>query len=453
MSKIWEFFDMMDELVYVSDMDNHDLIYMNKKALQTYGFHSLEEIVGKKCYEVIRHYSTPCSMCNNHELRPGYFREWRHYNPILERQVMFKDTLVEDNGKKYHMEIAIDAGKQEQRDSMMNLEARINEGLRVALQQETPSQTLEVLLEYMGKALAGERTYIFERNESGCDDNTYEWVASGVTPEKDNLQNVPAKVCANWYRNFQVGRHIVIKDLEDIHASDPLQYENLKRQNIRSLVVVPLYNEDEVIGFYGIDNPPEKSLDYASDMLQIMAHFIISSLKQRNLIRKLKEMSYCDQLTQIGNRYAMNEYIGNLQNEHSLGIVYCDVTGLKQVNDQKGHHAGDKLLTDACECLKKSFGEYGLFRIGGDELLAICAEIGETALWQGIEQLKQELQNKSIHMAVGGIWEKNSLNGVEKLLAEAEKRMYKDKAAYYQKYDVDRRHPLETGARTKSWTP
>ena len=113
MSKIWEFFDMMDELVYVSDMDNHDLIYMNKKALQTYGFHSLEEIVGKKCYEVIRHYSTPCSMCNNHELRPGSFREWWHYNPILERQVMFKDTLVEDNGKKYHMEIAIDAGKQE----------------------------------------------------------------------------------------------------------------------------------------------------------------------------------------------------------------------------------------------------------------------------------------------------------------------------------------------------
>ncbi len=219
------------------------------------------------------------------------------------------------------------------------------------------------------------------------------------------------------------------------------------------MVVVPLYNKVELIGFYGIDNPPEKSLDYASDMLQIMAHFIISSLKQRNLIRKLKEMSYCDQLTQIGNRYAMNEYIGNLQNEHSLGIVYCDVTGLKQVNDQKGHHAGDKLLTDACECLKKSFGEYGLFRIGGDELLAICAEIGEAALWQGIEQLKQELQNKSIHMAVGGIWEKNSLNGVEKLLAEAEKRMYKDKAAYYQKYDVDRRHPLETGARTKSWTP
>lgn len=450
MSKIWEFFDTMDELVYVSDIDSHELVYMNQKALRTYGFHSLAEISEKKCYAVLQNCSGPCSICNNHELKEGHFKEWWYYNPLLKRQVMLKDTIIEENGKKYRMEIAVNAGNQERQDSMINLEAMVNNGLRIALQQETPSQTLDVLLEYMGKALGGERTYIFERNETGCDDNTYEWVSLGVTPEKDNLQNVPPEVCANWYRNFQIGRHIVIKELEDIRESDPLQYEILKRQNIHSLVVVPLYNEGEVIGFYGIDNPPKKSLDYASDMLQIMAHFIISSLKQRNLVRELEEMSYCDQLTKIGNRHAMSKYIGELQNEQSLGIVYCDVTGLKQTNDQKGHDAGDKLLTDACECLKKSFGEYGLFRIGGDELLALCADIGEVALWQGVEQLKKDLQEKSVHMAVGSIWEKNSFNGVERLIATAEKRMYNDKAAYYTKYGIDRRHPLEIGARTTS---
>ena len=440
MSKIWEFFDTMNELVYVSDINSYELIYMNKKALQTYGFRSPEEIVGKKCYEVIRNCSIPCSMCNNQELRQGYFKEGWYYNPTLERQVMLKATIINENGRQYRMELTIDANKQEHWYSMMSLEARINEGLRVALQQETPSRTLEVLLEYLGKALNGERIYIFERNENGCDDNTYEWVASGVTPEKDNLQNLPAEICANWYRNFQIGRHIIINKLEDIRESDPLQYENLKRQNICSLIVVPLYDEGEIIGFYGIDNPPEKSLDYASDMLQIMAHFIISSLKRRNLIRKIKEMSYSDQLTQIGNRYAMTEYIDNLQNEQSLGIVYCDVTGLKQINDRKGHAAGDKLIIDACDCLKESFGEYGLFRIGGDEILAICAEIEEDALWQGVEQLQKSLQSKSIHMAVGSIWEKDCLHGVDRLITEAEKRMYNDKATYYKKYGVDRRH-------------
>ena len=66
--------------------------------------------------------------------------------------------------------------------SVQNLEAVINEGLRASLLEETPDDSLDVLLEHLGNALNGERTYIFEQNETGCDDNTYEWVADGVEP-------------------------------------------------------------------------------------------------------------------------------------------------------------------------------------------------------------------------------------------------------------------------------
>ncbi|MCI8538069.1 MAG: response regulator [Oscillospiraceae bacterium] len=176
--------------------------------------------------------------------------------------------------------------------SVQNLEAVINEGLRVALLEETPDQSLEVLLEHLGKALNGERTYIFEQNASGGDDNTYEWTASGVEPEKESLQNVPPEVCASWYQNFDIGGHIVIERLEDIRETDPLQYENLKRQGVHSLVVVPLYDGKRIIGFYGVDNPPVKTLEYASNMLQTAAYFIVSSLKRRNLFRELQKRSY-----------------------------------------------------------------------------------------------------------------------------------------------------------------
>ncbi len=183
-------------------------------------------------------------------------------------------------------------GQQSGVQSVQNLENVINEGLRAALLAETPDQSLDVLLQHLGMALDGERTYIFEQNASGCDDNTYEWVADGVEPEKEHLQNLPQEVCASWYRNFSIGRHIVIENLEDIRETDPLQYENLKRQSIRSLVVVPLYNGEKIIGFYGVDNPPAKSLEYASNMLQTAAYFIVSCLKQRNLFRELQKRSY-----------------------------------------------------------------------------------------------------------------------------------------------------------------
>lgn len=173
-----------------------------------------------------------------------------------------------------------------------DMEAVINEGIRAALLEDNPDKSLEVLLEHLGKGLNGERTYIFEKNEFGGDDNTYEWVAEGVEPEKENLQNLPPEVCVSWYRNFSIGKHIVIENLENIKETEPIQYEVLRQQNIHSLVVVPIYDDDKNIGFYGVDNPPAKLLEYASNMLQTAAYFIVSVLRQRNLIRELQKRSY-----------------------------------------------------------------------------------------------------------------------------------------------------------------
>ena len=59
-------------------------------------------------------------------------------------------------------------------------------------------------------------------------------------------------------------------------------------------MVVPLYDRKQIIGFYGVDNPPVKSLEYASNMLQTAAYFIVSSLKRRNLFRELQKRSYLE---------------------------------------------------------------------------------------------------------------------------------------------------------------
>ena len=91
--------------------------------------------------------------------------------------------------------------------SVQNLEAVINEGLRVALLEKTPDQSLDVLLEHLGKALNGDRTYIFEQNASGGDDNTYEWAAEGVEPEKESLQNRGVRQLVSKFWRRRTYRH------------------------------------------------------------------------------------------------------------------------------------------------------------------------------------------------------------------------------------------------------
>ena len=128
-----------------------------------------------------------------------------------------------------------------------------------------------------------------------------------------------------------------------------------------------------------------------------------------------------------------------LDKNKCIGAVYCDITGLKNVNDTQGHEAGDKLILRASDCLKKIFSDYGIFRIGGDEFLVLCPEITEDDLYKKTEQLKECSKKSNSLMAVGAAWRENFYEGLDKLLTESEHNMYIDKSEYYRKAGIERR--------------
>lgn len=193
MEQVMEFFENMNEVVYITDMDTYEIVYMNKKTRDEYGGYPVEHFADKKCYEVFQRSSTPCKMCTNHRLKHGEFVEWQYYNPILDKYFILKDSMFEKDGRRYRIEIAMDMSGETQRNAMFreyqNMEAIANEGFRLALQEDDPNVALDVILEYLGKALSGERTYVFERDEENCDSNTYEWVRHGVSPRKTRCRN------------------------------------------------------------------------------------------------------------------------------------------------------------------------------------------------------------------------------------------------------------------------
>ncbi len=443
MERVWDFFENINELAYASDMDSYEIVYMNRKTLETYGISHVDELRGRKCYEVFYGNGFPCAMCSNEELSEGEFVEKKYFNPALNKHFLIMATMAKENGRHLRFELAIDISKNENARKTLgrhkDLEACVNEGIKRAACELNPDRSIDLILEFLGKGLNGERSYIFEKNSSGGDDNTYEWVAAGITPEKDNLQNVPPEVCANWYHCFNENQNIMFDDIEKMRYDDPLQYENLKSQNIHSIVVVPLYDDNHLIGFYGIDNPPKQEVEDALNMLQIVGYFISSTLKRRNMMNQLRELSLCDQLTTLGNRHAMEEYISNIESDTSIGIVYCDITGLKRMNDTMGHKMGDELICRASESLKSAFGEYGLFRIGGDELLAICAGIDGDTFQNRVEFLRKKSVENSVNLAIGSAMEEKFENNLQKIMSKAEKLMYQEKNEYYRTIGIDGR--------------
>lgn len=432
--KIWGFYEELNEIVYVVDIDTNEMVYMNRKAREIYGINSNEELKRKKCYELLAGSFSPCAVCSNHKLKPGYFLEEVNYDPVIKKKLALKKTMIEEDGKRYRFDLAVDIGNGGwQEGEGENNDAMINEGLRISLAAPTPEASISALFEYLGQSLGGDRVYLFEEMEGGTFNNTYEWCARRISPQKENLQGVPFKVVSMWYQRFQQGKNVIIKNLESIREEDPEVYQYLKPQNIQSLVVSPLVSEKKIIGFYGVDNPPEKYLNHITTIIQIWGHFIISLLRRRNLVRRLEEMCYQDQLTGIGNRHAMHEYIKEIDSEKSIGIVYFDVMGLKKMNDTKGHQVGDQLLIRASKCLKRQFGEYALFRIGGDEFLALCPQIEEQELKKRIESLRVDMQKTDAVMAIGCVWQSDGKKDMDQLIKQADKRMYEEKRDWYGK--------------------
>lgn len=444
MDKIWKFYENLDEIVYVSDMDTYEIEYLNKKALTVLGLSSLEEVKGKMCYEVLQNCSTPCEFCTNHCLKEGDFYEWQHTNKIIDKKYALKDTMLEQDGRRLRIELAIDLSVQDAQkhtiEDYIKNETMINEGLRISLSEPTPEKSLQALLKYIGQQLKSERTYIFESTSDDSVDNTFEWCAEGVVPQIHNLQGVPQEAVSIWYERFMRNENVIIQDLDATKDDDPLAYEYLKPQDIHTLVVSPIVSENQVIGFFGVDNPPSELLNHISTLFSILGHFFASLIKRRNLVKRLENLSYYDQLTGLKNRHAMYAYLDSFGEDESIGILYIDIMGLKRVNDTLGHKEGDNLLKRACECMQKCCFGHEIFRIGGDEFVVICKGITEQELNDIAELLRIDMQRNNALMAIGCEWNSAYDNNIDRLLHNADSKMYEDKRRYYNSADTNRRN-------------
>ena len=313
---------------------------------------------------------------------------------------------------------------------IMSNEKLVNEALQIALGEMNASASINIFLEHLGKSLQCDRIYVFEGLKGMPVDNTFEWCAEGVSSEKDFLQQVPFEAVSWWYELFETQDQLIIEDIEVLKEKETLTYEYLKPQNINSLVAAPLKKGDEILGFFGVDNPPEQAFHSITYIVEIVSHFIVSLLEKKALMDKLERLSYKDHLTGVSNRHALNEYLEEKRVLKNTGIVYCDVLGLKRVNDTWGHYAGDELLIRAAKCLRSFFRLNDIYRVGGDEFLIICNGIEEAIFLKRVEELREKMGEFKAMMSLGVLW-KPLIENTEQVLAEADALMYEEKRAYY----------------------
>lgn len=437
MEHLQRFFEEMDEFVYISDTQTHQLVYMNRRMRESLGYQRPEDYTGKLCYEVLQGSAHPCAFCNNQQLKEGQFLSWVHKNPVFNKRYLVKDSLLTDQGHSYRIEVAVDVDAEVVCNTpyyYARSETILNECMRQMFSTTHPNDALELLLSYLGRTFQCDRAYVFEIDSDERVDNTYEWCREGVEPQKDILQKVPLSSIDWWMQVFSRDEVILIRDLEDIRAQYPMVYAMLKPQNVNTLAAGPVSSEGKVTGFLGVDNPNREMMGMLAPIINVVGRFVASLLSRRDLRRRLHALSYHDPLTNLYNRNAMNamfEQGARLGSLKQLGVVYCDITSLKQTNDSMGHDAGDRLIRHCVSLLQETLQTPWIYRSGGDEFVALFGDFSRERFEENVQALRHRIQQDQHHMAVGYAWSDQPPFDLDDLICRADQVMYQDKRDYY----------------------
>lgn len=293
------------------------------------------------------------------------------------------------------------------------------------------------LLATVNDYFQADRTYVFEIDpDRDVLINTFEYICGQeVSAQMDNLQEVPVSVIKVWMQNFRQGRSYYMSDLEQERGQP--SYEMLKAQQVWRLLAVPLMKGGAMVGFLGVDNPRAHYDD--ATLLASIQFFVTNSLDRKKQQAYLEKLSYRDMLTGLYNR---NRYIERLEaykqvQDQQIGAIYIDLNGLKKVNDEQGHRAGDELIVRAAGTIAGIFAE-DAYRVGGDEFVVILLDVSREDFARKTEQLRRQMQENGVDASIGGVWQASTEN-LEDLLRLADENMYREKKRCYSQADAARK--------------
>jgi len=231
------------------------------------------------------------------------------------------------------------------------------------------------------------------------------------------------------------GNCIIIKDdngMDYIKERNPEWYDSLTRAGVKSLVLFRLKSGKDNLGFMWISDFKTEDTTKIKEALEITTFILGSQIGNHLLLDKLTKLSSVDFLTGLYNRNKLNAYINEIKESPNspITLVFLDINGLKKINDNDGHIAGDNLIRRAANTLLSTFTESEIFRVGGDEFVVILKDVDEKQTRDYIHKLHKKAHKNDVSFAVGYAMTNNSRE-IEKIMKEADSNMYEDKRKFY----------------------
>lgn len=238
---------------------------------------------------------------------------------------------------------------------------------------------------------------------------------------------------------------LLIPDLEkDDHFIPRYTTKEKMNYNLRSFLGAPISYHDVCFGAVTVESQkPDSYQVHHKKLLVMLANNFGVALERSHALQELEQHATTDGLTKLHNyRMFMQRIYEEIEraDRYNLNftLLMMDIDHFKRVNDQYGHLAGDKILTQIAASIKKNTRNVDFScRYGGEEFAVILVETGLQEALLTAERIRKNIENLNtnykgdiIHVTVsiGAVEFPNSSKDVESLINEADKALYRAKS-------------------------
>lgn len=184
---------------------------------------------------------------------------------------------------------------------------------------EKVSESVNKSLKEMSEFVKADRAYIFKYEfEKNTCSNVFEYCNEGISPQIDNLQDVPLEMIGEWVEITKKGGSIYYPNINELPESDLKNI--LQEQDIKSLLVIPAMMQNECLGFVGFDFVKDfhQLSDTEKNLLTIFTQVLVNVRERIFLERNLSRT------VEILKKLLANLQFGILMEDENRKIIFTN---------------------------------------------------------------------------------------------------------------------------------
>ncbi len=230
--------------------------------------------------------------------------------------------------------------------------------------------------------------------------------------------------------------------------ADDKRFTSEEYKEISSVIVMPIEVEGSYWGYIeGISVIKNvKFNDSDLRLLSVLSNILGIILYNTSLFHKISSLAITDGLTGLYTRSYFSERLQEeieraKSNNLSMAVAMLDIDHFKEVNDKYGHIAGDMLLRQIADILRKRFREIDIIaRYGGEEFTIFISQTNAESGFARLEEIRKNIENTKFFMPVEsyhpiqirktisiGLTELKNESTTEELIKKADLALYKAK--------------------------